>query len=242
MSSFKCFVLFLVCQTALVSIAHADVQFIIGVDDEANAGSMIDPDGDDGGECAKRGFSVLSSSCKGDKQPGLLCPFTPRYTDTCCSVRYAYDATATCSYGTVLSQDTCGGRHKCVCDEKEYPKGPGREICSGKFAYDEVNYCAEKFGSMEEIRYFKRCTCSSQFATCDASVHRRGAGDSCSVDERTYYSFCSCDPGYNKLCEKSSPKQANDYCLLNGKKYYLECTEDEEDDKSDSDTMNSVDQ
>lgn len=226
--------------------ANAGVKFIIQKADEANSYKENDLEHDFAKACEKKGFGVKASSCSGFKQPGLLCPLSSDYTDKCCNVEYAYITPGSCNDGTSSSSDTCGGRYRCICNAVTYPKGPGRESCTGKFAYDEINYCTETYydseGTLHQTRYFKGCMCSSSYARCDTSHHLHGVGDGCAYNNNTYYALCACDSGYNKRCSSSGAKNSSDYCLFNGNRYYRSCNSDEADDKKDSDTMNSTDQ
>ena len=120
------------------SSAFAGVSFIVKEGDDVNASSNVNPSGDFQKECRVKGFGMPVSSCTGNTLPGLLCPLNPAYTDTCCSAKYAYVITSSCLNGTIPSSDTCGGRYRCICDPIQYPKGIGRETCTGKFAYNEV--------------------------------------------------------------------------------------------------------
>lgn len=242
----KCLTVLFVVQTMLAVPASAGVNFILNHNEIANSSNERKEDGDLAAKCHAQGFPVSSSSCTGATLPGLLCPLSPAYTDECCSNRYSYVVTSSCSNGTRPSSDTCGGRYKCICDPIIYPKGYDRERCTGKFTYDEVNYCAETYtdesGVRHEVRYFKNCTCSANYARCNSSYRLHGVGDSCSYNGNIYYASCACDSGYNKLCEASGAKDSSDYCLFNSKKYYRLCNSNEEDNKTDSDTMNSTDQ
>lgn len=246
MSKFSYFAFLMMAQTILSAPASAGVSFILDDKDIANSSSPTPPDGEYRQECSNRGFSLPASACTGDMLPGLLCPLNPSYTDECCSIRYAYIITSSCMNGTIPSSDTCGGRYRCICDPIVYPKGMDRETCTGKFAYDEVNYCTEKYfdgnGREHEKRYYKNCTCSPNYARCNTSYHLHGVGDSCAYNGNIYYASCACDSGYNKLCSSSGPKDSSDYCLFSHKKYYRVCNSDEADDKTDGETMNSTEQ
>lgn len=234
------------CQTLATTQAFAGVNFILNTDDIANQSKDATVDGEFARECRAKGFSLRSDSCSGNEQPGLLCPLSPDYTDACCSARYAYVIPGQCSGRTIPSSDTCGGRYRCICSETEYPKGPGRETCTGKFSYNEINYCAERYydadGASHETRYYTGCMCSSSYAKCNSSYRLHGTGDSCVFNGDVYYASCACDAGYNKRCEKTGAKYSKDYCLFNRVKYYTECNGNEADDKSDSDTVDSVSQ
>ncbi|MBR1605473.1 MAG: hypothetical protein IJ660_05150 [Alphaproteobacteria bacterium] len=196
--------------------------------------------------CKAKGYAVKASSCTGTTIPGLSCPNNPGYVDTCCDRRYRYVVNSACHHNATPSTDSCGGRFACICDPMIYPKGLDRELCTGKFAYDEINYCTETYvdsnGTEHETRYFKGCTCAANYARCNSSYHLHGTGDSCSYNGNIYYTSCSCDAGYNKLCSSSGAKYSKDYCLFKGKKYYRECNETESDDKTDENTMDSTDQ
>ena len=238
------FIIALVCATT--SSVFAGVSFIVQEDEDTNTSSEVDTSGDYQKECRARGFGTPVTSCTGNTLPGLLCPLNSQYTDKCCSAKYAYVITSSCLNGTVPSSDTCGGRYRCICDPVRYPKGIGRETCTGKFAYNEVNYCTESYfdaqGIRHETRYYTSCTCSSSYAKCNPSYRLHGVGDGCTYDGDIYYASCACDSGYNKLCLTSGPKDSSDYCQFNRKKYYKECNNKEDNDKEDSDTMDSIDQ
>lgn len=240
------FAFVLACQTIIAAPVSAGVSFILDAQETENSSTDTNVSGNFKQECKARGFAVSASSCTGNNLPGLLCPLNPEYTDTCCSARYAYVITSSCLNGTVPSTDTCGGRYRCICDETTYPKGPGRETCTGKFSYNEINYCTESYyddrGIRHETRYYTSCTCSSSYAKCNPSYRLHGVGDGCSFEGDIYYASCACDSGYNKLCSLSGPKNSNDYCQFNRNKYYKECNNPEEDDKSDNDTMDSIEQ
>ena len=233
-------------QALTFSPVHAGVSFIVGDGDTANSSQQTNTSGAFQKECRQKGFGLPSSSCSGNTLPGLLCPLNPDYTDTCCSAEYAYVITSSCLNGTIPSSDTCGGRYRCICDPINYPKGPGRENCTGKFAYNEVNYCTESYfdgnGMHHETRYYTSCTCSPSYAKCNPSYRLHGVGDGCSYGGDIYYASCACDSGYNKLCLSSGPKDSSDYCQFNRTKYYRECNNNESDDKNDNDTMDSLDQ
>ena len=234
------------CQIFLCCPVSAGVKFIIHESDDVNQSKNNDLEQDYAKACENKGFGVKISSCTGVKQPGLLCPLSSEYTDKCCSVEYAYITPGSCTDGTSSSSDTCGGRYRCVCNPTTYPKGPGRESCSGKFAYDEINYCTETYydseGTLHQSRYFKGCMCSSSYARCNSSHHLHGMGDGCAYNGNTYYTACACDSGYNKRCLASGPKYSSDYCLFKGDRYYSVCNSEEANDKKDDDTMNSTDQ
>ena len=226
--------------------AQADVKFIIDSGEHANfINSGVSTEGSDQA-CIKQGFKIKASTCTGNKNPGLLCPNDPSYTNECCSLKYAYVVTSHCSHNTVPSSDTCGGRYKCICDPVEYPKGPDRDKCTGQFAYDEINYCAETYydadGSEYETRYFKGCTCSSSYARCNSAYNLVGVGEGCSYKDNIYYRSCKCDTGYNKLCLASGALNSRDYCLFKGKRYYRVCNTNENDDKTDNEEMESTEQ
>ena len=243
----KYFIYMLAVQTAISSQAFAGVNFILGEDETANATAPEKEDGEYAQECKNKGFSVESSSCTGNKLPGLLCPLNPAYTDKCCSADYSYVITSSCTNGTIAApNDTCGGRYRCICDTTVYPYGDGREICKGKFAYDTINYCTQvefaEDGTPHYKRYYKGCSCNGNYAQCNAEYHLRGVGEACSYKGGVYYKNCACEAGYNKRCQSSGPLDANDYCLFSGKKYYRKCVSDEANDKKDDDTMLSTDQ
>lgn len=238
--------LLLACQVLAVSPTYAKVQFIIKETEDANSTKGKNIADDLASACAQKGFPIKASSCTGFKQAGLLCPLSADYTDKCCNVEYAYTLPGSCNDGTSSSSDTCGGRYRCICNPIAYPKGPGRESCTGKFSYDEVNYCTETYyddsGTLHQTRYFKGCMCSSSYARCNTSHHLHGVGEGCAYNGNTYYTSCACDSGYNKRCISSGAKYPHDYCLFNGNRYYTVCNSEEANDKSDSDTMNSTDQ
>lgn len=246
MSYIKIIALILACQTTIATQASADVTFILDSEDTANTSTPTNTSGPFQSECAAQGFSKPISSCSGNTLPGLLCPMNPNYTDRCCSAQYAYVITSSCLNRTKPSPDTCGGRYRCICDEQEYPKGPGRETCVGKFTYDEINYCKETYydnnGIQHETRYYTGCTCSSSYALCNTEHNLHGVGDGCFYEGEYYYASCACNSGYNKLCLASGPKDSSDYCLFNRNKYYRECNNNEDDDKNDDTTMDSLDQ
>ena len=238
----------LVSQFVLSATASANVRFIIEDGDEISLNSVVGKTLDDKYHeaCKEKGFSIKTSSCTGNTMPGFRCPYSPEYVDKCCDIKYSYAINSACHYNATPSSELCGGRFACVCDPMEYPKGIGRESCTGKFAYDEINYCVETYidssGTEHETRYFKGCTCASNYARCNSSYRLRGSGDSCSYNGAIYYSSCSCETGYNKLCLASGAKHPSDYCLFKGKKYYRECISIEDDNKLDDAEMNSTDQ
>ena len=244
----KYFAYLLAAQTALCTQAFAGVNFILDADeDTANQTTPSSADGEYAEKCAAKGFSVKSSTCTGNKLPGLLCPLNPDYTDKCCSAEYIYVITSSCTGGTVAAaNDTCGGRYRCVCDPVMYPYGDDRLTCEGKFAYDTINYCTQIVyadnGTPHHKRYYKGCACNGSYAQCNSGYNLHGIGDACSYNSNVYYKQCICNAGYNKLCNSSGPADSNDYCLFNGKKYYRSCVTAEADDKQDSDAMNSTDQ
>jgi len=246
MLNLRYFALITACQLVMIPCASAGISFIVDDDDVANSSSQPNTDGSFKNDCKKRGFKVEASSCKGNTLPGLLCPLNPNYTDTCCAAQYAYVVTSSCPNGTIPSPDTCGGRYRCICDPLEYPKGVDRETCTGKFTYNEVNYCTEKYydgdGILHETRYYRSCMCSSSYAKCNPSYRLHGVGDGCSYNGEIYYASCACDAGYNKLCLSSGPKNPSDYCQFNRTKYYQECNNDEKDNKDDDTSMDSIEQ
>ena len=241
--------LILLGQLAISFSASANVKFIVDDSDTDinNSKSQNTLDDKYHEACKSKGFAVAASSCTGSTIPGLSCPHNPNYVDKCCDRKYRYVVNSgACSHNATPSSDICGGRFACICDSMTYPKGIDRELCTGKFAYDEINYCTESYvddkGVEHETRYFKGCTCAPNYARCNSSYHLHGTGDSCSYNGNIYYTSCSCDAGYNKLCSVSGAKDSKDYCLFNRKKYYRECNETETDDKTDDTTMESTEQ
>jgi len=250
MYKYKYLTLSLLFQTSIIFSANAGVNFIINEGNDVNQTAQKEYINDYEKACSEANFKVKTSSCTGTQHPGLICPYSPLYTDKCCSSRYAYVLAGSCAFGTVPDTDpnegTCGGRYRCVCDRTEYPKGIDREKCTGKFTYDPVNRCTEKYfdddGIEHEKYYYKGCTCSSNYARCSSTYHLRGVGEGCSDGTYIYYTSCACEAGYNKLCSASGPRDGNNYCKFNGRKYYLSCNSEEADNKQDDDVMNSTDQ
>lgn len=235
-------------QLIMLSSAFASVKFIVGEDDIDISTPQNPGYHDDQYHrvCSEKGFKIRASTCTGSTMPGFRCPNNPQYVDQCCDRKFRYVVNSACHHNATPSSENCGGRFACVCDPVVYPKGIDRELCTGRFAYDEVNYCTEisvdSNGTEHETRYFKGCTCASNYARCNSSYHLHGAGDSCAYNGNIYYTSCRCDSGYNKLCTATGAKNTNDYCLLNRKKYYRECKGAENDDKTDDTTMDSTDQ
>lgn len=240
----------LISQTIIISSALAGVTFIVNEDQDVNASKEHNYENNYEQACKEAGFKVKSSSCTGMQHPGLRCPYSPQYTDECCDSRYVYVVEGGCSSGTVPDTNPntgrCGGRYRCICDRSVYPKGADRDKCTGKFTYDPVDRCTERYydgsGVEHEKYYYKRCTCSSSYARCNSTHHLHGIGDGCSDGTFVYYTACACDAGYNKLCLSSGPRDSSDYCRFNGRKYYRICNSEEADNKQDNDTMDSTEQ
>ena len=240
--------LLIICHLIYSSSAHAKAWWIFGSDAEEYTGKSASVViGDTEKKCKRLGFTREVEECRTqNKNTGLLCPFNPNYTDQCCDKEYAYILTSHCSNNTTPSHDTCGGRYKCICDPLQYPKGIGRQLCSGKFGYDEVNYCIETTidnnGGTTNTRYYRGCTCADNYARCNPAYHLHGVGEPCRDrdGDTAYYTRCACDAGFNKLCTTSGAKYPNDYCLFNGKRYYKECIQVETDDKTDDSEMSST--
>ena len=229
--------------------AYARVTFIIGEDEDYNSTKSKNLEDNAAEACRRDGFPTPVSSCTGNTRPGHICYHSPKYTDQCCAAKYSYNVITTCPSGTVPSSQTCGGRHACVCPP-EYGYGIDRNKCIGSFSYDYSEICYEKYytsdGTYVETPYFKGCICPNNYATCSSEYNLKGAGDVCNYKGVNYYTNCVCHTGYNKRCSKyNDPVDPNDYCKLNGIKYYKACkdpTENEKNDKSDSDTMGSTEQ
>ena len=250
MQKIKILTFSLIFQISLISSTYAGVSFIVKDGQDINSTNNHEFENNYKKACSDAGFSVETSSCTGLKYPGLICPYSPFYTDECCNSRYAYVLEGACSDGTVPDTDPiegkCGGRYRCICDRAIYPKGIDRDKCTGKFTYDPVDRCIEKYfddnGVEQEKYYYKGCTCSSSYARCNSTYHLHGVGEGCSDGTYIYYASCACDTGYNKLCLSSGPRDSNNYCRFNGRKYYTACNSEESDNKQDSDTMDSTEQ
>ncbi len=251
-------VLSIICHLIYSSTAHAKAWWIFDTEDTSEPDTTISLEvysgkstgvkiGDTEKKCKAKGFGVNIQSCKNkNKNVGLLCPLNSNFTDQCCDKEYGYILTSSCINNTTPSHDTCGGRYKCICDPYQYPKGIGRDSCNGEFAYDEINYCIETSiddnGTTHQTRYFRGCTCASNYARCNPAYHLHGVGEPCRDGNNSYYTRCVCDAGFNKLCMASGAKYPNDYCLFNGKRYYRECNQAEADDKTNDSEMSSTEQ
>lgn len=104
--------------TGLPVYQLAGVHFITGKDglnfSQPNSSDFIDPSLD---YCSRLNFKI--SSCAS----GLFnraCPYNDKLYDRCCDRAYTYTA-ASCTYPRTLSDDICGGKHRCYCNSSAFP-------------------------------------------------------------------------------------------------------------------------
>ena len=159
--------------------------------------------------CLKLGYTV--TSCKLNQYPFGLCPYRNDFFLTCCDNDYAYSK-AECSYPRTISTNSCGGKYKCYCDTKLYPK----TSCTDP--YEPYDKCVDDSGI-----HYAECRCPVNWIVCDSSINQTGQGPGCTYKGVHTFASCNCKAGYNLTCDDYGPKTPTDYCFLKGTKYYKTC-------------------